>query len=205
MCLDAPRLSCPPHSSASAPLIFFSCPRCIPTGISPEHTRGQTSLVQLPSTRCRGLEAYSIVTEYTSFLVLENDAEYQRWDIERKNLLRTGRDRKQQQLVRNRLETLREEALADLAPKQEIAKPQVANRPSLPKPVDQVATRNTPAPAPPRTTGRDLDFTSRSRSPSFGGGGGAFDPITGVIALGLAGLGAASRRKRRPTSRKNKD
>ena len=33
-------------------------------------------------------EGYSIVTEYTSFIVLENDAEYQRWKIDRRNLLR---------------------------------------------------------------------------------------------------------------------
>ena len=44
-------------------------------------------------------ETYSIVTEYTSFIVLENDAEYARWKIDRKNLLRTTRDRKQQRLV----------------------------------------------------------------------------------------------------------
>lgn len=140
-------------------------------------------------------EKYSIVTEYTSFLVLENDAEYQRWSIERKNLLRTGRDRKQQQLVRNQLEALREKALADLGPKQEIPVPAALKEPSLPKPVDQVATRNVPNPAPPRTTSRDLDFTPRG--PSFGGGGGAFDPITGAIALGLAGLGAAASRRRK--------
>ena len=29
-------------------------------------------------------EAYSIASEYTSFLVLPNDAEYQRWKLERK-------------------------------------------------------------------------------------------------------------------------
>jgi Ca-activated chloride channel homolog len=141
-------------------------------------------------------ETYSIVTEYTSFLVLENDSEYQRWNIERKNLLRTGRDRKQQQLVRNRLEALREKALADLGPKQEDPEPTTVKPPSLPNPVDQVATRNAPAPASPRSSSRDLDFTPRPRGPSFGGGG-AFDPITGAIALGLAGLGAAASRRRR--------
>ena len=36
-------------------------------------------------------EGYSIVTEYTSFIVLENDAEYLRWKIARNNVLRTGR------------------------------------------------------------------------------------------------------------------
>jgi len=44
-------------------------------------------------------EAYSIVTEYTSFIVLENDAEYQRWKIGRRNLLKLARDRKQQQTL----------------------------------------------------------------------------------------------------------
>src|SRR5437867_8947927 len=39
-------------------------------------------------------EAYSIVSEYTSFLVLENDAEFQRWKLERRNALRIERDRK---------------------------------------------------------------------------------------------------------------
>ncbi len=38
-------------------------------------------------------EAFSIVTEHTSFLVLENDGEYQRWKIDRKNALRMDRDR----------------------------------------------------------------------------------------------------------------
>ena len=143
-------------------------------------------------------ESYSIVTEYTSFLVLENDSEYQRWNIERKNLLRTSRDRKQQQLVRNRLEALREKALADLGPTQQVAKPQADKRLALPKPVDQVATRNATPPAPPRTTNRDLDFSPRPSGPRFGGGGGgAFDPITGAIALGLTGLGAAASRRRR--------
>lgn len=141
-------------------------------------------------------ETYSIVTEYTSFLVLENDAEYQRWSIDRKNLLRTGRDRKQQQLVRAQLDALREKALADLGPQQDAPQPEVARKPASPSPADQVATRTAPVPAQ-RTTSRDLDFTPRQ--PSSGGGGGAFDPITGAIALGLAGLGAAaSRRRRRP-------
>jgi hypothetical protein len=39
-------------------------------------------------------EAYSIATEYTSFLVLENDGEYQRWKIDQRNALRIARDRK---------------------------------------------------------------------------------------------------------------
>jgi Ca-activated chloride channel homolog len=61
-------------------------------------------------------EGYSIVTEYTSFLVLENDAEYQRWKIARTNAARHQRDRKAQELVRNQLELIRSKAVADLGP-----------------------------------------------------------------------------------------
>jgi Ca-activated chloride channel family protein len=147
-------------------------------------------------------ESYSIVTEYTSFLVLENDAEYQRWNIERKNLLRTGRDRKQQQLVRAQLEALREKALADLGPQENAPKNQAARQPSPAAPAEQVATRNTRAPTQPRTTSRDLDFSPSNR-PSLGGGGGAFDPITGAIALALAGLGLGASRRR--SGRNNKE
>jgi Ca-activated chloride channel family protein len=141
-------------------------------------------------------ETYSIVTEYTSFIVLENDAEYKRWSIERRNLLRTGRDRRQQQLVRAELDALRERALADLGPQQSAPERAAGKRPQLPNPADQVADRNLTTPAPPSRGSRDLDFTPNP--PNFGGGG-AFDPITGAIALGLAGLGAAAagRRKRR--------
>ncbi len=61
-------------------------------------------------------EAYSIVTEYTSFLVLENDAEYQRWKIDRKNALRMERDRAAQQRLRERLEAIRDRAVTRLGP-----------------------------------------------------------------------------------------
>ena len=55
-------------------------------------------------------EGYSIVTEYTSFIVLENDAEYQRWKIDRRNLLRLARDRRQQQTLQAELALVRERA-----------------------------------------------------------------------------------------------
>ena len=61
-------------------------------------------------------EKYSIVTEYTSFLVLENDAEYQRWQIERRNLDRLQRDRASQEAVSTQLAKLREKAQMALGP-----------------------------------------------------------------------------------------
>ena len=61
-------------------------------------------------------EDFSIVTEYTSFLVLENDAEYQRWKITRRNLESTGRDRQVHAKRREQLDSIRNKALADLGP-----------------------------------------------------------------------------------------
>jgi Ca-activated chloride channel family protein len=61
-------------------------------------------------------EDFSIVTEYTSFLVLENDAEYQRWKIARKNLSSIDRDRQVHAKRREQLDTIRNKALADLGP-----------------------------------------------------------------------------------------
>jgi Ca-activated chloride channel homolog len=51
-------------------------------------------------------ERYSIVTDYTSFLVLENNEEYQRWQVERSNLLRSTAEGQESEEHRRRLETL---------------------------------------------------------------------------------------------------
>ena len=61
-------------------------------------------------------EEFSIVTEYTSFLVLENDAEYQRWKIARKNLERTSTERQAQAKLHAQLDDIRNKALANLGP-----------------------------------------------------------------------------------------
>jgi Ca-activated chloride channel family protein len=148
-------------------------------------------------------ERYSIVTEYTSFLVLENDAEYKRWKIDRKNLQRTNRDRKQQRIMKAKLDAIREKAMADLGPKAD--QPKLAsNKPA--RSSTPVANRtpitSDPIQTPSSSQNRDLDFSTSS--PSFsgggGGGGGAIDPITGAIALSLAGMGAAAARKRRKSA-----
>ena len=61
-------------------------------------------------------EGYSIATQYTSFLVLENDAEYQRWRIVRSNVRRMERDREQQQKLLAEMDAIRTKAAAGLGP-----------------------------------------------------------------------------------------
>ncbi|MFB6346445.1 MAG: hypothetical protein ABEK50_11850, partial [bacterium] len=61
-------------------------------------------------------ENYSIVTPYTSFIVLENDSEYQRWNIERKNQRRVQRDRAAQKARQKKLAKIRERAIDKLGP-----------------------------------------------------------------------------------------
>jgi Ca-activated chloride channel family protein len=128
-------------------------------------------------------EGYSIVTEYTSFLVLENDAEYQRWQIARRNATRLERDRRKQSQVRAELERLRGSSTQGLGPVDE-TKP-TASPASMP----QVAKRFTGSPAAsspqPRNRG-DVDL----------GSGGAFEPLSVAFAAALAALAFAVRRSR---------
>lgn len=141
-------------------------------------------------------EGYSIVTEYTSFIVLENDAEYQRWKIDRRNQVRVARDRKQQQALQAELARIRERALANLGPApaetSQQAQSQSAAPATGPSSVPQAAS---PATFPNSSPGRNLDL--RPSAPFGGGGGGAFDPVSGAIVLTLAGLGAAAHRRRK--------
>jgi len=139
-------------------------------------------------------EGYSIVTEFTSFLVLENDAEYQRWNIDRKNLLRLGRDRRGQEEVRQQLEQLRDRARAGLEPQ----KPAPANNAVA---ANDQTEANEPKWRLPRSTknkprSRNLDFgPQRQSQPS--GGGGAIDPLSGAIVGALGALSALARRRRK--------
>jgi Ca-activated chloride channel family protein len=119
-------------------------------------------------------EGYSIVTEYTSFLVLENDAEYQRWSLERRNALRQERDRKRQGELDAQLAAMRRGVPEGLGTADEV--------------------RSTSNPGSPAAQGP----RSIPTLPSTGGsssGGGAFDPVTGGLALGLAALGLLKRRQ----------
>jgi len=103
-------------------------------------------------------ETYSIVTEYTSFLVLENDAEYQRWQIERKNARRIDRDRTAQRARDEQLEALRNRALSSVGPEavQEIKLADASAAQPRSNPVVQRPAQT--APTQSRQQGRSIDF-----------------------------------------------
>ena len=143
-------------------------------------------------------ELYSIVSEYTSFLVLENDAEYRRWAIERRNLLRLSRDRQQQARLNEQLTRMRNESLARLMPSDEgplPVRPTTGSRPGF----DEVAGSRDPGAWSPELgnrRGRDLAPSGGTRSRQRGGGG-AIDPFSAALLAGLAALGWAARRRKR--------
>jgi len=145
-------------------------------------------------------EGYSIANEYASFIVLENDAEYRRWSIERRNAVRQKRDAASLADVRQQFEKLRQATAEKLGPapaaEPTTTKPVAANSPQptfdvSPLPSNSSTPTSTPNVGP-------IDSSPRTNSPahsSGGGGGGAIDPLTALVALGLAGLGWQNRRR----------
>jgi Ca-activated chloride channel family protein len=117
-------------------------------------------------------ETYSIITEYTSFLVLENDAEYKRWKIERRNNQRMNRDRKALTARNAELEMIRNKAVSDIGPQPLLAKrsqPQapplkVQNRSGTPTPAAQPQQQAKPQ---ERSQSRDISFGSGPVGPLF--------------------------------------
>jgi Ca-activated chloride channel family protein len=152
-------------------------------------------------------EGYSIVSEYASFIVLENDAEYVRWSINRRNLNRSGRDRAAQAALRAELESLREDALAKLGPPAEklVAAPSAGSNPLNANPTNPLSNPTIATPQSiDNSTAQDLNFSPSSSpqgasrsSGGGGGGGGAIDPITGLLALSVAGASAWAARRRK--------
>jgi hypothetical protein len=135
-------------------------------------------------------EDYSIVSEYASFIVLENDAEYQRWKIDRKNLNRIERDRLAQARVREQLEAARSASLSKLGPASGDALPVAVS-----SPIEQVAPVQLPLPNsvqhPNVRPNRRFDLNLPT------GGGGAIDPISAALGLGLAGAAAMGARRQK--------
>ncbi len=108
-------------------------------------------------------EDYSIVTEYTSFLVLENDAEYKRWKIERRNMRRIKRDRDSQEMARKQLDKIRDKALSRIGP---VEKETIIAK----APVSQHQAPNIQR-VPVTPVRQDKKPKRQSRNFSFGGGG----------------------------------
>jgi len=131
-------------------------------------------------------EGFSIVTEYTSFLVLENDGEYKRWKIERRNALRLARDRSAQKRLRAELDRLRSQGAEQVGPATEAAATrQLA---SAANPARQAQPVRIPQTQAPRSRGWDLDLPV---------GGGALDPFSVGMVVALGGAALASRKKKR--------
>ena len=139
-------------------------------------------------------EDYSIVSEYASFIVLENDGEYQRWKIDRKNLNRIERDRLAQTRVREQLEAARNASLSKLGPASGDAAPLPI---AVNSPTEQVAPVQLPLPNSVQTPNLQPNRGFDLNLPTGGGGGGAIDPISAAVGLGLAGTAALSARRKK--------
>ncbi len=134
-------------------------------------------------------EGYSITSEYTSFLVLENDAEFKRWKIERRNVSRIKRDRSAQQRLREELDALRDKSLSAIGPMEN-------SIPVQSKAVPLVA--QTPKRSIPQPSSRQPEPSETPQSfnmPSFGGG--AMDPVSALVAIALGGGSLFRRRKKK--------
>jgi Ca-activated chloride channel family protein len=138
-------------------------------------------------------EGFSIVTEYTSFLVLENDGEYQRWKIDRKNVARVGRDRAAQTSREQQLESIRSKAALDLGPQPLLVSKAPTPQPTAAAPIQNQPQQSAPVPASTPRQSFDLGFGSGGRS-SGGGGGGGGGPV-GPLFVIFSALLARRQRK----------
>ncbi len=137
-------------------------------------------------------EGFSITSEYTSFLVLENDDEYRRWKIERHNAVRIERDRAAQQRLRQELQVLRSQAMDAIGPVDENS---IARNTLLPIPIQTPGIPSTDVILP--TPLQEQAHPSRSfNMPQFSGGG-AMDPVSALVGVALAGGAFWRRRKKK--------
>ena len=122
-------------------------------------------------------EGYSIVTEYTSFLVLENDAEYRRWKISRNNMLKVGADREAQARAQSQLEQIRSKAMAQIGPEAVGARENTGKSRTISVP-------GTVASGAPLAMSHDAAPNPAPRSNGGGGGTGPVGPLF-ILAAGL--------------------
>ena len=162
-------------------------------------------------------EGYSIVSEYASFIVLENDAEYQRWSIQRRNATRVQRDDSARKRLQVELDRLREQSLAAIGPnkggpesdKSSVSPLELPGQPAIQSPnqpstpaLDRSVVNNRPSDLNLPTTNAPAPEVSDpgTRGTKGGGGGGAIDPLSCAIALGMAGASAWAARRRRTSN-----
>ncbi len=127
-------------------------------------------------------EGYSVVTPYTSFLVLENDGEYQRWKIERRNVLRTARDRKARAKRQKQLELIKKKAVASIGPQDAVRNDNTGKTPVKDtRLVRQAPATNTQNAVPVNMPTRQTPERRQSRVFTFGGG--QVGPLFAGVAL----------------------
>ena len=136
-------------------------------------------------------EGYSIVSEYASFIVLENDAEYQRWKIERRNAMRIERD---ERALAERCASGSRRCGAQPRSRSDRSIPTLSRRPLRRR---QRPRRRRPS-RPPRSRRRPprAGGASTCQRLAASGGGGAIDPVTGVLLLAAGSAGLRSLRRR---------
>ena len=134
-------------------------------------------------------ETYSIASEYTSFLVLENNQEYKRWKIEQRNAKRMKRDRRAQNQRKKMLETIRNQVMVNLGPVENEQQLQLAS-------ANQTKQHTNRRQAPNNSANRTNNSQRSVNLPSSGGGG-AFDPYSTLFVIALAGSVLVSCNKRK--------
>ena len=163
--------------------------------------RGETASVVDEIVRL--CEDFSIASEYASFIVLENDAEYQRWKIDRKNLSRLERDRTAQAQRAGTARRATQRGAVEVGP---VGGWCAANggrrhRDQPVEPLDLVNSGQAPrAPMPAAAIARMRPPTAGSIwicRPAASVAVAAIDPISAAIGLGLAGASALAARRRK--------
>lgn len=124
-------------------------------------------------------EEFSIVTQYTSFIVLENDAEYRRWKIKRRNLVRFQVDREAQAKRQESLKEIRNRAASGIGPEgaRKAPKQVAAKKSSQRKNPQSQSPGASPSPQPDRRS-------ERSNS-GFSFGSGPVGPVFAAYAWWL--------------------
>ncbi len=128
-------------------------------------------------------EDYSIVTEYTSFLVLENDAEYQRWKIEKRNSRRLERDRDAQSRRKTQAAAIRNkvnDAVGPEAGQKQATQPITVENIPAAKPAPSQPAKQMANAKPEKRSDQSSDFQVAPRR--SGGGSGPVGPLFVAVA-----------------------